>query len=63
MTTWDKSKSLWLMGAFAGAVIGGSAGHSAKHTFGGALMGAIIVGGIGDAMIERDDRDRGRRLR
>ena len=47
MSTLSKSVLLWVGGAVLGLVL------AKKHRALGALTGALVVGGIGDATIER----------
>jgi hypothetical protein len=53
MTVFQKSLGLWLGGALAGALI--SIGAN-KSPFLGGILGAALVGGVGDKMLE-DARD------
>ena len=52
MTIFQRSVLLWVGGAVAGAAV------ARKRKVLGALLGAVIVGGVGDKILEngRDDR-------
>jgi hypothetical protein len=49
MTVFQKSLGLWIGGALAGALI--SIGAN-KSPFLGGVLGAMLVGGVGDKMLE-----------
>lgn len=58
MTTYEKSRLLWIGGALLGAVGGYALGKSRSigpvfGTAAGATLGAIVVGAGGDAILER----------
>jgi hypothetical protein len=52
MTVFQKSLGLWIGGALAGALISISAN---KSPFLGGILGAALVGGVGDKMLEEPD--------
>ena len=58
MTVRQKSVALWVggaaVGALAGSFLGMPAGssHHGRGAIGGALLGALLVGGLGDAYLE-----------
>ena len=58
MTTFQKSLALWIGGGLTGAIVGAKIGmpagssHSVKGAIGGGVLGALLVGGIGDAYLE-----------
>lgn len=56
MDLWQKSLLLWIGGGFVGALV-----HKKSPGY-GAMMGAIIVGGFGDAYLERNDADMRREI-
>jgi hypothetical protein len=65
MTTFEKSRALWIGGGLLGAVAGyvafrlGKAGDYktvAGGTAAGAVLGSILFGGIGDAVLEQEQR-------
>lgn len=55
MTVLQKSLGLWFGGAAIGLVAGLANKKTATGAALGALLGAIVVGGVGDAMIEKYD--------
>lgn len=62
MTTFEKSKRLWWGGGIVGAIAGlVMAKHQDKGpvagALGGAALGAILVGAIGDKMLERAQQE------
>lgn len=57
MSTYQKSVALWVGGAIAGALLVPSAKIKTSR-IAGAAMGAIVVGGIGDAVLERAECER-----
>lgn len=61
MTTYGKSKLLWLGGGVVGAVVGAGfteRGQRSPISSGilGGVLGAIIVGAFGDAVLEQEQR-------
>jgi uncharacterized membrane protein YjjB (DUF3815 family) len=56
MTTYQKSKALWIGGGIVGGFIGYVATKSGSKTALSAALGSILVGAIGDAVLEQEQR-------
>jgi hypothetical protein len=62
VTTWQESKALWIGGGLVGGLIGyfllpqGKWKTTAGRTAAGAVLGAILTGGIGDGVLEQQQR-------
>ena len=56
MTTSDKSQWLWIGGGLLGGVVGYLTTKSGGKAVAGAALGSIIVGAIGDKVIEQHGR-------
>ncbi len=63
MTTFEKSKLLWIGGGIVGGLAGYFAAKTGKTPLGpvagtlcAAALGSIVVGAIGDAVLEQEQR-------
>lgn len=56
MTTYQKSKLLWISGGVVGGLVGAIATNSGAKTALSAALGAILVGMIGDKVLEQEQR-------
>jgi hypothetical protein len=54
MTTLQKSRLLWWGGGILGAVAGFYFSKKPGKTLAGATLGAILVGAVGDKVLERE---------
>ncbi len=52
MTTYEKSKLLWIGGGVLGAVVSYAATKKPKDAISWGVIAALLVGGIGDKMLE-----------
>jgi len=56
MTTFQKSKLLWIGGGIVGGLVAALATQSGPKTLAGAALGSILVGAIGDKVLEQEQR-------
>jgi len=56
MTTYEKSKALWIGGGLLGAIVGYASTKKSKETLLSAALGSILVGAIGDKVLEQHQR-------
>lgn len=56
MTTFQKSKLLWIGGGVVGGLVGYFATKSGSKTVASAVLGSILVGATGDAVLEQEQR-------
>ncbi len=56
MTTYEKSKLLWIGGGLLGAVVGYAITKRAKETLLSGALGSILVGAVGDKVLEQHQR-------
>jgi outer membrane lipoprotein SlyB len=56
MTTYEKSKALWIGGGLLGAIIGYASTKRSKETVLAGLLGSILVGAVGDKVLEQHQR-------
>ena len=56
MTTFQKSKFLWIGGGILGGLVGYFATQSGPKTLGSAALGSILLGAIGDKVLEQEQR-------
>lgn len=56
MTTYQTSKLLWIGGGLLGAVVGYAITRHAKETLLSGALGSILVGAVGDKVLEQHQR-------
>ena len=56
MTTYQKSKALWIGGGLAGGLLSYLATKDGGKTVAGAALGAILLGAFGDVVLEQQQR-------
>jgi uncharacterized membrane protein YjjB (DUF3815 family) len=56
MTTYQKSKLLWIGGGIVGGFIGYCSTKSGSKTALSAALGSILIGAFGDAVLEQEQR-------
>jgi len=56
MTTYEKSKLLWIGGGLLGAVVGYAITKRPKEAILSGALGAILVGAVGDKVLEQHQR-------
>jgi uncharacterized membrane protein (UPF0136 family) len=56
MTTFQKSKLLWIGGGIVGGLVGYFSTKSGPKTLASAGLGSILVGAFGDAVLEQEQR-------
>lgn len=60
MTTWDKSVLLWIGGGVVGGIIGYFSTKDRRKRIASVAFGSLMVGAIGDKMLENSPSYRGR---
>jgi outer membrane lipoprotein SlyB len=50
------SKALWIGGGLLGGIVGGTTGGGIGKAVLGAAIGSILLGAVGDAVLEQRDR-------
>ena len=55
-TMFERSKALWIGGAIVGGVVGGFAGNSFGKALLGAALGSILLGAVGDVVLEQEQQ-------
>jgi uncharacterized membrane protein YjjB (DUF3815 family) len=56
MTTFQKSKALWIGGGIVGGLVGYLASKSGSKAVASAALGSILMGAIGDVVLEQEQR-------